>query len=557
MSELNESAWVSPPLPKDEPPPDEPEKEPVTLRFSVFFDGTGNNRGNINARKTNSAAYQVIKKQNPAGKGATKVGSSVASFESDFSNIALMEETFDKSTGADHHASVYVEGVGTYDLRLVAQKYEEKLRSYQQQMELISKGIMVSPTGYVHIPSPPKMETDSTLGNATALASSGLKAKIDAGVQKILEAYEEITKEKKIDPKKHKITEIYIDVFGFSRGAATARSFIHHISSGTRKIYKKVKTRSRGTRYQSIQIPYALLIERMEKQSKVSVETDALKIKFAGLFDTVSSHANALSSDVEKLKLDAVAKAEKAYHLCAAEEHRMCFSLTNISSSKDVGKGEEYFLPGVHSDIGGGYREEGVETEDYELINADSFSMFALNFSSRGMNLDDFAETIESEGWYRNNASHVSGCGTNWQIKTEKSVKYYSASPYAYTPPIEYTKLIKAHRCKISNHYRCIPLQLMSEATEKSGISFKPKLKSDYKVPGSLSQIDSVLRSYISSAGNNSKASDWMSKSTAQIGNKFNYEDLRNSYLHYSSRMATGFWPRLKKGERYREIYKG
>ncbi len=30
----------------------------------------------------------------------------------------------------------------------------------------------------------------------------------------------------------------------------------------------------------------------------------------------------------------------------AAEEHRVCFSLTDIASAKTLGKGEEYFLQG-------------------------------------------------------------------------------------------------------------------------------------------------------------------------------------------------------------------
>lgn len=157
MSLIGLRAWLAPPPPEDEPPAEEPKKEPVTLRFSVFFDGTGNNRGNIQARKSKDSDYKIVQKQNPPEEGANKkIGSSVASFESDFSNIAIMEETFDQSTGADYHASVYVEGVGTYDLRLVAQKYEEQMRVYQQQMEMLEKGLFISPTGHVHVPSPPK-----------------------------------------------------------------------------------------------------------------------------------------------------------------------------------------------------------------------------------------------------------------------------------------------------------------------------------------------------------------------------------------------------------------
>ena len=43
----------------------------------------------------------------------------------------------------------------------------------------------------------------------------------------------------------------------------------------------------------------------------------------------------------------------------SAEEHRMHLSLHNINSAK--AKGEQYFLPGVHSDIGGGYLDAGSD----------------------------------------------------------------------------------------------------------------------------------------------------------------------------------------------------
>ena len=46
-------------------------------------------------------------------------------------------------------------------------------------------------------------------------------------------------------------------------------------------------------------------------------------------------------------------------HLVAAEEHRKNVSLTDIASAGS--KGRELFLPGVHSDIGGDYRDEASE----------------------------------------------------------------------------------------------------------------------------------------------------------------------------------------------------
>jgi len=88
-----------------------------------------------------------------------------------------------------------------------------------------------------------------------------------------------------------------------------------------------------------------------------------IEIDFAGLFDTVASHGLFRLlfslSNTKNLKLHAVSKAKQAIHLIAAEEHRENFSLTDIASAGS--KGRELFLPGVHSDIGGGYRDEASE----------------------------------------------------------------------------------------------------------------------------------------------------------------------------------------------------
>ena len=76
-------------------------------------------------------------------------------------------------------------------------------------------------------------------------------------------------------------------------------------------------------------------------------------IRFAGLFDTVSSYGLCLSKekDTELFGLDAVRLAKNTLHLVAADEHRYFFPLVNI---KSAGFNEKVF-PGVHSDIGGSY----------------------------------------------------------------------------------------------------------------------------------------------------------------------------------------------------------
>ncbi len=413
---------------------------------------------------------------------------------------------------------------------------------------------MYGPSGAYIPPRPPKVKVDSVVGGAMARGSTGLYEKIDSGMSKLLDEYTSIVELNNFSPETHEIKKITIDVFGFSRGAATARCFVDHLSSGVRNIGSVRRTLKRIRKFFT-EVPYPTLIKRMVDNEGISVAEDALKVEFAGLFDTVSSHGSALHSDVDNLKLNAIKNVEKTYHLAAAEEHRLCFSLTDIGSAKN---GEEYYLPGVHSDIGGGYREEGAEEDNFDLLDRGSLSMLGLNLTSHGMNFSKYAATIKREGWYQNPGEHNSvRCQRDWQIKVKAEKTYITGPMGMYGQWIEQDTAVKAHRCKISNDYRLIPLNLMAEETEKNGVHFKPRLKSANKVPGELIDVDNAIRNYIGRIGGKSHRDDWFKKSSEQIGEAFVYEDLRNKYLHYSSRIDTGHWPRLKKGERYREVYEG
>ncbi|VAW57058.1 hypothetical protein MNBD_GAMMA07-2421 [hydrothermal vent metagenome] len=101
----------------------------------------------------------------------------------------------------------------------------------------------------------------------------------------------------------------------------------------------------------------------------------------------MSSHGITYNNDASNLKLHAITHAKKVIHLTAAEEHRKTFSLTNIKSAQGVG--EEYFLPGVHSDVGGSYTINEDATEKHVVFDGDI-----------DKTIDDKKRLIES-GWYK------------------------------------------------------------------------------------------------------------------------------------------------------------
>ena len=559
MAEMGEGAAVTT-IPDEPKEPEGPKKEEITLRISVFFDGTGNNRGNIQQRHGNTAIYKLVKKQKPGqparGQNPSTVGTAVASFESDFSNVALMEEQFEATSECKYYRSIYVEGAGTQDLRQASREYEQEMRVYKEQMQIYQESLKYAMTAPLYPPRKPKFKVDSLRGNVTGGGSTGVDEKKQSAFNQIIDWYSKLVKNEKLDREKHLISKVVIDVFGFSRGAATARSFIHQVLSGTRVIVTKVSTR-RGTRYQRKVIPTSRLLMAMEAPG-IEIAQDALQIGFAGLFDTVSSHGSALHSDVKDLNLDAVKKARKVYHLTAAEEHRLCFSLTDITSAKNACVGEEYFLPGVHSDIGGGYREEGAQIEDLTIMDHDSWAMMALNFSSLNVSLRQYADLLEKEGWFINRVKNPATLdGRTTQLMVNKVTKVAGGLYGFGATTYEVDTSITAFRNTVKNTYHRIPLNLMAEEAERNDFTFKPRLKSANAVPGELSQVDSAIRSYIGRVGNNSKASDWFAKGSGNIGRQFNFEKLRNEHLHYSSYISTGMWPRFKSGKRYRQQYKG
>jgi len=123
-----------------------------------------------------------------------------------------------------------------------------------------------------------------------------------------------------------------LDVFGFSRGAAEARHFVN------------------------------------EMQRLLQIDPDyfggpKLQIRFLGLFDTVGSigipgdNSQTLLGEQFNLNLNPDA-VHYVYHLTAFHEHREYYPLSSILTAPGQSPAPHFVeevLPGVHSDIGGGY----------------------------------------------------------------------------------------------------------------------------------------------------------------------------------------------------------
>ena len=152
------------------------------------------------------------------------------------------------------------------------------------------------------------------------------------------------------EPGKPKLLGIKLYVYGFSRGAAAARTFVRWLS----ELLPPPKAEGEKP-------PQCL--QTGELQLPVSVE-------FLGLLDTVASvgvahvvpiaegHMSWADGTME-LPDDATygGLIKKCVHLVSGHEQRLCFPLDSVrrSDGKYPPYATEVVYPGMHSDIGGGY----------------------------------------------------------------------------------------------------------------------------------------------------------------------------------------------------------
>jgi hypothetical protein len=485
---------------EEKPEDPAPEAQHIKVRFCLFFDGTLNNRTNINQRLLASSDAKLTTEERKAAaelrpKATTqdiadaretykdhgaKSEDEENSYEGFYTNVEKLERHLDvaqdKTPGYKYTFKKYIEGVGTMD------KAGDELPGY-------------------------------AFGMSFLWWKAGIPNKVVLGLNSILE---QIKKRGEIDDKMV-VDELAIDVFGFSRGAACARNFIYEALNDDdgQKVTYSIKTRFK---------------HEMRR-------VDLVKVKFAGLFDTVSTFGVGTvvgaADNVEDLKLDAVSQADRTLHLTSADEHRFHFSLTNIKSAG--GKGSEYILPGVHSDIGGGYRDESTEKLTLRGNPKLVGQILHANYISPDEAKRDRQELI-AQGWYQEEEI---------QMQTIRGAED------------DFTR-VTTDRPGIKNHYSKIPLNIMAREMRQHGLVFWPDFDEKEIVPQGdpvLTKAKEQLEGYAVGASKTSP-DEWKvtDRNRAQMDWLLK---LRHDYLHFSARMQPGHDPRVEKGERKRKCYDG
>jgi len=286
-----------------------------------------------------------------------------------------------------------------------------------------------------------------------------------------------------------------INVFGFSRGAAAARHFL------SQELFI--------TSY--LKIPY-----------------ENITFNFIGLFDTVASHGVIHVNDVFDLSLNIKDKPKKVIQLAAGDEYRENFKLTDITSSIKAGVGYQLRLPGVHSDIGGGYSEF---SDEKRYLASGSYS--SMDDSLVMKKLERVKQEYIKSGWYRPEEFYI-----------EKTIAGYKS--------VVYTNTLYGDRKIIPNTYQYIPFAIMKQFSQTyAKMVFKDTTDTVYKVTKDLQVIKEKLFNYaIANDGINSLA---VTLPHDQL------KWLRNNYLHRSNKddelsMAGRY---NKNGEPDRDVLEG
>jgi len=423
------------------------EQKKIDFTFGVFIDGTLNNMYNSIARQTweddqiKRKYYKATENEqqryieNPkerlkvAASKQKQIGdedeskykfSADSSFENDLSNPAILYKNYlnDSSNKSHPIYKIYTEGMGTNTLSDDAKQAESGILS----VENYKTDDLMEGTGFGQ-------------GNAGIL--DRVKRAIELMVDRIKENNEK------------EIGTITVDVFGFSRGAASARCFVHEI---TRQSYMAhAVSNGSGTVLFHDANDYEVSQEYSDKKlptngrlgyllTKEQITFGKLVIRFAGLYDTVPHHGLVQWNDVKDLGLNSVSKAKYTVHMVAGDEHRANFDLVDIScitGKKGGGKtdrGIELYLPGVHCDVGGSYVEGRSEINGRLLVSSLPF----------GNDLEKEQERLITEGWFENKEE----LNIHWD-NTQRTIINGVA------------RVLSSNRKSISNQYSYIPLHLM------------------------------------------------------------------------------------------------
>lgn len=330
--------------------PSETSKRKKYFLFGVFFDGTGNDMTQNfskevfkNTQKARSEQFKKLQENNGSN---TLMDAYSNEGGDDYSNIALLHSCYQ------------------------GMKKEEKEALEAAGMDVYMYNL------YTEGPGTTGSLKTTLEGSAAGVGDGGVVSLVKATCSRI----RNVIKSKATD---FNDVALHFHVFGFSRGAACARLFSY-------------------------------LAVRSEKENLSGIDNynnyyhflDDLKcpiitVDFLGLFDTVSSIGYDVSitpNDVDGygLFVHPNGRVKSAFHLCALDEFRRNFALTDLGAAVAKDNFSEFFIPGCHTDIGGTY----VSATRHMIIRGTNYLYKQLPHTSSKGYVKINKELLQELGWF-------------------------------------------------------------------------------------------------------------------------------------------------------------
>ena len=328
---------------------------------------------------------------------------------------------------------------------------------------------------------------DTLEGQAFAKGEQGVLGKLTKMVNQV--------RQYALAPRGAKSVKIYYYVYGFSRGATTARIFNYVVNCELNE--KKLKSSLSESTKNTLKefIGRKSMLAGMSSKSKDKFTE--IQVKFLGLFDTVSSIGLNVAvrehyQNIREYHLYETNKAEYTLQISAIDEVRENFALVDIDTSLSDGKGLELFIPGCHTDIGGGVTI-GM-TEHSFAYNGKSLWTSGIENQSKLKWIELCPENLEksllSLGWIEGSSK-----------PGDKDYQYDSTYYTTGRTMIGYREVTLARR--VSPGYSNMPLELMRAQSLSKGESklFKTIQGSSYSMPDTLTSMFGTIKGKLGSTG--------------------------------------------------------
>ncbi|KPX49124.1 T6SS phospholipase effector Tle1-like catalytic domain-containing protein [Pseudomonas ficuserectae] len=410
----------------------------VTARIGIFFDGTGNNRVNSQI----GADCQALIEMNGGQHIKECAGRHVhpgSSYSNDLSNIARL--------------------VDLYRLQRVAENDSAGLKVYYP--------IYVSGAGTT------SGGRDSVWpGQSFGRGTTGVICKVENAFRKL----ETVLKAFPHDNPDCVLEALELDIFGFSRGAASARHLANEILKQRAGMLEPI-----------------LQSRKVRLSEHFSWRNGSVQLKVIGLFDTVAAIGSfrdmGNTRDASNRRVNLYLPpgcAQQVLHLVARDESRRNFALNSVLPEWP----KEIVLPGAHSDIGGSYPPQMEESvlltrPQSSLVNRDSPCEAAPCWKNAqallsAMSRDDWIDPLDRQAFLR--------------VQTCESKCYPCRKNLSGMKTI--VAAVGMNR-QVFGHLSRVSLQVMHALACDEGVPFDPVPNSpEFQLPPELEGISARLIDY-------------------------------------------------------------